>query len=49
MSNILEKNKSKLIQLAEILTEKEVIFETDLKKIEEEVIAPDYTALESDL
>jgi len=30
---ILEKNKSKLIQLAEILTEKEVIFETDLKKI----------------
>jgi len=30
---ILEKNKSKLIQLAEILTEKEVIFEADLKKI----------------
>jgi len=30
---ILEKNKSKLIELAEILTEKEVIFEGDLKKI----------------
>jgi cell division protease FtsH len=31
--DILEKNKDKLIQLAEILVEKEVIFEGDLKKI----------------
>jgi cell division protease FtsH len=31
--DILEKYKSKLIQLAEILTEKEVIFEQDLEKI----------------
>jgi len=30
---LLKENKSKLIQLAEILTEKEVIFEADLKKI----------------
>jgi cell division protease FtsH len=30
---ILEENKSKLIELAEILTDKEVIFEGDLKKI----------------
>jgi cell division protease FtsH len=31
--DILEKNKDKLIQLAEILVDKEVIFEGDLKKI----------------
>jgi cell division protease FtsH len=31
--DILRKNKDKLIQLAEILVEKEVIFEGDLKKI----------------
>jgi cell division protease FtsH len=30
---LLEDNKSKLIQLAELLAEKEVIFELDLKKI----------------
>ena len=30
---ILKKNKDKLIELAEILVEKEVIFEADLKKI----------------
>lgn len=30
---ILQKNKDKLVELAEILTEKEVIFEGDLKKI----------------
>ena len=31
--SILKKNKDKLIQLAEILVEKEVIFEGDLRKI----------------